>query len=124
MTKSKAGRYCALCACEVYIDVAVPLLAKTESGKIIDSFSNKKSEVSVIIPLCEFHFLFVEHGLIVAFADEVRWIGKVNFDRNWTESEESLLETIKENKDNPELTIAVATFECMLEMKKRARLNP
>ena len=67
---------CPICDKVAFSKVSVPLVSATESGKVLDIFTNKEQSLNMIIPLCPYHFIWASEGF-VAVLNEGKEKGKI-----------------------------------------------
>ncbi len=95
---------CSICKNKVFADgVGVTLYSVSESGKIMDMNETKTSSMQIIIPLCAYHMVLIDEGLI-CFTTERKVLlrGKLEYYENKPEKE--LRKIIKDSLNNFKLT--------------------
>lgn len=109
---------CSLCQEESAMGATVSLMARTESGELIDAWSNKDQSLSVMLPFCKLHLCMLEQGLVYTDGKTIFCAGTVNYERFKDASDADIRAAIKEHKSNPEASIGVATLRAIQTYRK------
>lgn len=89
------SKYCALCKEEsLFNGCSVMLVSITESGEIVAPYETKDSGASVMIPLCAYHMILSQEGLI-AVTTENRVIQAKFLTHLESQSDEELRKFVK-----------------------------
>jgi len=115
------NKRCQICDKKAFTDgVSVPLVSQTESGKVIDIFSNKEQALNVMIPLCPYHFVWASRGF-VAVVNEGKNKGSVIFPNHEkvqlmeTYSDEELKKAIKEHEGLEDYSKSIVLTKAIIE---------
>ena len=109
---------CTFCKEESRMQMGVPMMPRTESGQLIDCYANKTQHVEVCIPLCMLHLFMAERGLVYTDGKTAFCDGKINYERFKDEPDAELRAAIRDNKDDTDVSIGVATLRAMLDYRK------
>ena len=65
VVEMKKNKVCALCGKEIFVDgCTIQVVEITESGQVVAPYENKESAMSLIIPVCAYHMVLAQEGLI------------------------------------------------------------